>query len=358
MIRRILLCCPLLLISSVVLAQDVIGLSLPLSGRLSPVAERIEFGAQAAVSTLGARGRDIQLVLVDDGCDQRKTPDAIKSLSAEKVEIVIGPTCFAIAREIATVLNNDNESTVPVIALNTRNPLLKRYRNNDGLPLFEISNAPDGEARAVVKQILPRFSGKPFAILDDGSVYGRGLAEQVRTFAEEAGLRPIENANFRPLQTNQLSLLRQLRRSGVEALFLAASPEDIVTITKDLESLQYDWPVGVGETAHLLPFTLSAESVPDGLLMVRVEDLPTQHASDLLRQLKDGKVEVEDALLMGHALVEIAAQVLQQNEKPIEGTAFDTVIGPIRFDSNGRATPSRYSLFQWRAGLFQPVAAK
>lgn len=338
-------------------AQDVIGLSLPLSGRLSPVAERIEFGAQAAANTLKAQGHNVRLALVDDGCDQRKVSDATKALASEQVKIVVGPTCFAIARQIAEALNDKNGPTVPVIALNTRNPLLARYRDNEGLPLFEIANAPDAEARAVVREILPRFSGKPFAIIDDGSVYGRGLADQVRLLAEDSGLRPVENANFRPLQTNQLSLLRRLRRSGVEALFLAASPEDIVTITKDLESLQYDWPVGVGETARLLPFTLSAELVPDGLMMVRVKDLPTQQAVDLMQQLKNDKVEVEDALLLGHTLVEIAAQILKEPGKRLEDTTFETVIGPLTFGSNGRATPVPFSLYRWQSGAFQAAEA-
>ena len=352
MVTRTLLSLLFLLTGAFAHAQDVIGLSLPLSGRSSPVAERIEFGALAAVNKLKADGFDIRLVLVDDGCDERKVPEAVEKLRAERVKIVVGPVCFDVARQIAASINGEDGATVPVIALNTRNPLLNRYRDNDGLPLFEISNSPEDEAQAVVEQILPRFEGKPFAILDDGSVYGRGLADQVRLLAQEAALTPVENANFRPLQTTQISVLRRLKRSGVEALFLAASPEDIVTISNDLKGLQYGWIMGVGETAQLLPFALNAEAVPDGLLMVRPRDLPTNNAADLLARLKNDKVEVEDSLLLGHVLVEIAAIFARDGEAKLQGKNFETVIGPVSFGADGRAKLTPFALYRWQNGAF------
>jgi len=358
MILRSLLALLLLVSSQPALAQDVVGLSLPLSGRLSPVAERIEFGALAAANKLRGEGRGIRLVLVDDGCDARKLPDVEKKLREERVSIVVGPGCFEIARKLAASLNGEAGPTVPVVSLNTRNPLLERYRENEGLPLYEISNAPDAEARAVVEHVLPAFNGRPFAILDDGSVYGRGLADQVRILGQEAGLRPVASANFRPLQTNQLPVLRRLRRSGVEALFLVASPEDIVTISADLKTLQYNWAIGTGEAAQLLPFALNAEVIPDGLLMVRPGDLPTESAAELLQQLKDDKVEVEDALLLGHTLVEIAAAALRNGSPNLENRTFDTVVGPLTFGVAGRAVPSPFELFRWKDGAFHPVGAR
>ena len=338
-------------------AQVVIGLSLPLSGRMSPVAERIEFGALAAINKLKADGGDIKLVLVDDGCNERKVPKAVEKLREVGVSIVVGPTCFDIARQLAASLNGEDGTTVPVIALNTRNPLLARYRENEGLPLYEISNTPDAEAKAVIEHILPAFHTRPFAILDDGSVYGRGLADRVRSLGQEAGLRPILSANFRSLQTNQLAVLRRLRRSGVEALFLAASPEDIVTISNDLKNLQYGWTIGTGEAAQLLPFTLNADAVPDDLLMVRPGDLPTENAAQLLQRLKDDRVEVEDALLLGHALIEVAVAAFQDGAPNLENRTFETVVGSLTFDSAGRAVPADFKLYRWKDGAFRTASA-
>ncbi|MGI9355357.1 MAG: ABC transporter substrate-binding protein [Rhizobiaceae bacterium] len=355
MVVRILLFLILSFIGTLTHAQDVIGLSLPLTGRFSPVADRIEFGAMAAINKLKADGRDIRVMLLDDGCSERNMPKVVEQLRVERVKIVVGPVCFDIAKQIAASMNGEGRAVTPVIALNTRNPLLQRYRKIDSLPLFELGNAPDAEARAVVKHILPRFHGRPFAILDDGSVYGRGLADQVRLLAQEIGLIPVENTNFRPLQTTQTSVLRRLKRSGVEALFVAASPEDIVTISSDLRSLQYNWIVGTGEAAQLLPFALNADSVPDELMMVRPIDLPTQTVAPLLRKFKDEKGDVEDTLMLGHALIEIAAAAVDDDSSKLDDGTFDTIIGPIHFGADGRAMPTPFGLYRWRGGMFSRV---
>ncbi|MDD9909858.1 MAG: penicillin-binding protein activator [Ahrensia sp.] len=342
--------------STIVLAQDVLGLSLPLSGRFAPVAERIELGAQAAMKDLVARGRDVRLVLVDDGCDMQRVEETTKRFDAENVSVIGGPVCFEIARALAANLNGVGSNEIPVIALNTRHPLLARARTVDELPIFELGQGPDAEAQAVVDLILPRFEGRPFAILDDGSVYGRGLAEQVALLATHAGLEPIASADFRPLQTNQLSVLRRLQRSGVQAVFLAANPEDVVIIAEGLQALNYDWLIGTAEASRLLPFTQGTDSLPAGLMMVRPADLSARNAEAFLKQSKDADTEVEDSILLGYALVQIMADAAANKTNKLKERTIETILGPLTFADDGRASPAPFSLYEWRDGTFEAVA--
>lgn len=335
-------------------AAEIIGLSLPLTGRFAPVAERMEFGALMAARQLKAQGRSVTLKVADDACDPEKAAGISRQFRDDRVEIVIGLPCFATGRAVAQQLSQQGEPPVPVIMTDTRNPLLQYLREVDKLPIFSLSASPDAEAEAVVDKILPRFGSRPFAIIDDGSVYGRGLAEAVRERAEEAGRQAVTTANFRPLQTTQIALLRRLQQAGAEALFLAANPEDVVTILRDMRSLGYNWPVGTGEPSRLLPFTQGASSLPEGLLMVRGRDPDTSSAAALLKQLRDDKVEVEDSVLIGYALVELAAAV--QGDTPnLIGPSFQTVIGRITFGNDGRANPAPFQLYRWDGGRFSPA---
>ena len=196
----------------------------------------MEFGAQLAAQKLKDAGQDVELSLANDACDVNKVPEIAKSLHEANAKIVVGPVCFRVATALADYAKRSQGSinSVPIIATNTRNKLLGRLRQVDELPLYSLSNAPNAEAQAVVDLILPRFGSRPFAILDDGSVYGRALADDVRELGELAGLRPVINSNFRPLQTTQIAMLRRLRNSGVEAVFIAAAAEDVVTIANDI----------------------------------------------------------------------------------------------------------------------------
>lgn len=336
-------------------SQDVIGLSLPLSGRLMPVAQRMEFGALLALENLKSSGRDLKLVAVDDSCDPSKTSTVAREFADADVDIVVGAPCFSVARKLAESLNvtdGENVVTIPVIATGTRNRLLSRLRTVDKLPIYSVSNTHNEEAKAVVRYILPKFEGKPFALIDDGSVYGRGLADEIRLLGEQAGFKPVANANFRPLQTTQISMLRRLRKSGVQAAFVAAAPEDVLTIAKDLKTLGMPWRLGTGEASLLMPFTQGVGRLGDGLFMVRESDPTPKSDHPSVVKLRLQKAEIEPSLLVGHALVEIAAQALENNPKTLIGTTFNTIIGPISFNDEGRASPAPFKLFQWQSGEF------
>jgi branched-chain amino acid transport system substrate-binding protein len=363
MIRMLLSLLAGALAATSVNAAETIGLSLPLDGRLAPVAKRMEYGAQLAVQKLTQQGHDVQLVLVDDGCDVDKATETATTLIDNKVDIVVGPLCFRMATAMAKHFKQATSSIapMPIIAVNTRNKLLQRLREVDGLSLFSLSNAPHSEARAVVDLILPRFQGRPFAILDDGSVYGRALADDIRDLGEQAGLRAVVNSNFRPLQTTQIAMLRRLRKSGVEAVFIASAAEDVVTITNDIRTLKYDWMVATGERGELLPYSVTADSNMAGMFMVRERKLASDELKQMIGDLASvgatapDEQELEDSLLWGHALVEIGAEAARRGLTDLSGETFETIIGPLTFDAVGRASPAPFILLQWQDGAFETV---
>lgn len=336
-------------------AADVVGLSLALDGRLSPIAKRMEFGAQLAVQKLNRTGHDIELALVNDSCEVEKVPAIAKSLHESEAKIVVGPMCFRIAAALADYAKRSKGSinSIPVLATNTRNQLLTRLRDVDELPLFALSNSPDAEARAVVDMILPRFQNRPFAILDDGSVYGRALADNIRELSEQTGLRAVINTNFRPLQTTQIAMLRRLRKSGVEAVFIAAAAEDVVTIANDIRKLKLNWLIATGERGKLLPYAATPDSNMAGVMMVSERELATEK---LEKQIGDiGELELENSLLLGHALIEIAGSAIKRGIVDLTGETFETIIGSLKFDQNGRAAPMPFVLSQWQDGAFEVV---
>ncbi|MEP1207917.1 MAG: ABC transporter substrate-binding protein [Rhizobiaceae bacterium] len=338
-----------------VYAADVIGLTLPLENRLSPVAKRIEFGAQLAAQKLSKSGQSVELALFNDGCDADNAPAIARSLHEAGTKIIIGPVCFRVATALAKHAKESNGAiaSIPIITVNTRNKMLNRLREVDELPLYSVSNAPNAEARAVVDLLLPRFGNRPFAILDDGSVYGRALTDDIRELGEQAGLRAVVSSNFRPLQTTQIAMLRRLRKSGVEAVFIAAAAEDVVTIANDIRKLKLNWMIATGERGQLLPYAATPDSNMAGLLMVSEREMATE---DRQKQIGDiGELELDNGLLLGHALVEIAAAAIDRGLNDLSGQSFDTIIGQVAFDKNGRASPIPFVASQWRDGVFEVV---
>lgn len=353
MVLRVLLVFLVVLWPAAAQPAETIGLSLPKSGPFDAVTSKMDFGALMAVDMLNQQGRGLRLVTIDDGCGEAEVDDAASQLADAAAKIVVGPLCFAAGRALADELNAEGgATTVPVVMVDTRNPLLQHVRGVEMLPLYALSPSPTAEAKAVVEKILPRFQGKSYAIVDDGSVYGRGLADAVRLQAEQAGFKPIASANFRPLQTNQIAFLRRLQRSGVQALFIAAMPEDVATIAGDLKTLGYDWPLGTAEAARLIPFTEGASNIPNGLMMVRARDVDRTRAAGVLRRLNDDAEPVEDSTLIGYALMELAAGYLSDPASGLIGRSFPTILGPIVFDETGRADLTPFGLYTWNGTEF------
>ncbi len=350
-ISRLLIALIFVAFTTPVWAADVIGLSLPLKGRFAPVASRLEFGAYMALEDLKKAGHDIELITHDDGCDPSRASEITQKLRREGARLILGSICFDMAKALAAAAVKELPGT-PVITLNDRNRLFARAREFDGLDLFSLSNPPDAEARAVVEKILSSWASTPFAIVDDGSVYGRSLADEIRLLGEEAGLRAVVTANFRPLQSNQRALLRRLARSGVKALFLAAGPEDVATVARDLARLDFDWELATGEPSQLLAFAEGADAVPEGLLMVGEMDPETQQAQSLRSVLKAKNQEPETSLLMGYAMMQIAASAVSENQVRLLGRTFQTVIGDVHFGQDGRATPLPFALYRWSGSRF------
>ncbi len=328
------------------IASDLIGMSLPVTGRSAPIAQQMQTGAALAIQKVRKAGYDIQLKFADDKCAAENASDVARSLN--DASIVVGPLCFDTAKAIAEALNPDRASPLrPVIGFGTRNKLLQRARDFDRLPLFVVGKSPQAEAEAFVKFVLPQFARKPFAIIDDGSLHGRSLSDDIRLLGEQAGFKPVTVANFRPLQTTQRTLIRRLQKSGVEALIIAAASEDAITIVKDLSNLNLKWPVAVGEQSALLPLMDGVENIGGELLMV-MERQPDISGSGVLATLPsiitDG---AKMSVLHGYMLVEIAAQMIASKDFNLNNRKFDTELGPLTFGENGRATLAPFALYRW-----------
>ena len=330
------------------IAADLV-LSVPLTGRYAPIGKRIEFGALAALA-----GTGLKTAIVDDGCDAEKVAEIAKTVRQELPRLVAGLPCFAVATALVEALQKDG---VPVLATGTRSPLLDDLRRRRGLGIHELGAAAGDEARVIVDSLLPTLEGRPYALLDDGGVYGRGLAEAVRLAAENRGLAPALTANFRPLQTTQRALLRRLSRSGVEALVIAAGAEDVATIEVDLKELGLDWPIIMGARTTLMPFAEKVSAVREGLLGVEAPIPPALRAILAEQGGEANPVPADLWTAHGYIIGQIAAGLPKDAPADLAGLTVETAVGPLTFDEAGRVTPIPLRAVRWDGSAMVPLPA-
>ena len=334
-----------------VAAADVIGISLPLSGRFASLGREIEMGMLKAIEDhVSTGGKRPEIALVDDACETEGGRRGLDILRERDARIVIGIPCFEPALVYGDALD------VPILALGLRHAKIAEQVEAGRITL--LGPTPDAEALAVADLVLPRWRDKPFAIVDDGGVRGRALAEQVRKLGEDRGLKPQQLATFRPLQSTQAALVRRLANAGIEAVFVAGQAEDAATIARDAARLG-DLEVATGEDGALVPFVTDAGvtdagTVPPLLAVARParRDLPSVA---ILKERMDARADfASDPFLEGYALAEVALATLG-SDRTLRGAAFETVLGELDF-SDGRVAPSPFQLVRWTGETLEPVS--
>ena len=92
-----------------------------------------------------------------------------------------------------------------------------------------------------------------FAIVDDGTIYGRELAETFRAAAEQAALKPVFVDTFRPQLDNQIGLVGRLQKAGATHVFVGGDRDDIAIMGRDAAQLDAGIVFAGGETLRAPP---------------------------------------------------------------------------------------------------------
>jgi branched-chain amino acid transport system substrate-binding protein len=231
---------------------------------------------------------------------------------------------------------------------------------NEGWNLWRLAPGDDFAAKATFRILSGRWQDLPMGLVDDGTIYGRTLSDELGALLEQAG-RPVQfNDAIRPAQSTQASMIRRLRQSGVSAVFVAASAEDTALVWESARELKTGFEMAGGEALALLPWLEIAGKTADGLLAImqpQPEDLPAYES--LSRQMKKAKIEPEANVFLGYAAIELAMAALRRTPEEttdaLDQTVFRTVLGNIDFDTERRNRVNTYALYEWRGGKFHLV---
>ena len=330
-------------------AELAIGVAAPISGPSALLGGQVHAGASTAAETLGAR-----LEIADDACTAEGGSAAARQFVAAQVKIVVGFLCTEALEAAMPVLK---DAGIPVITVGVRIDSLTDRRDKTGWPVFRLGPRAEGEQKAA-SDLIPRlWRAELFAIIDDGTIYGRELAESVRAAAEQSALKPVFVDTFRPELDNQVGLAGRLRKAGATHVFVGGDRDDVAILGRDARGLEMSLTLAGGEALRA-----AAGDVPlqPGTLMIGLPE-PAELASPAaIATLKEHEIVPEGYVLPAYAAVEIAAAVLadEASGQPAEilgAREFHTALGKIRFDAKGDLAQNPYRLFRFDGTRFAEV---
>ena len=336
-----------LLLASTAFAEPVrIGVAAPLSGPSERLGRQLLDGAQAAAAASGAA-----LTIADDRCETAGGEEAARRFVDAEVSVVVGFLCTEAIEAALPILS---AAGIPTITPGVRTDSLTDRRDRTGQPVWRLAPRADAEGEAVAALLVRAWRDSLFAIVDDGTIYGRELAEGFRAAAEQAGLKPVFVDTFRPQMDNQIGLVARLRRSGATNVFVGGERDDIAIMTRDARGLGASITFAGGEA---LKAASGGVALSEGTLMVGLPEWADIADQAALAALEAAGVRPEGYVLPAYAAMQVALAAATQ-VPPNVPNRLDTALGPVAFDAKGDLETNPYRLFHFTGDGFRPVESE
>ncbi|WP_054314046.1 branched-chain amino acid ABC transporter substrate-binding protein [Mesorhizobium sp. 1M-11] len=328
-----------------------IGVAAPLSGPSTILGKQIEYGARLSAGAL-----DAETVVVDDKCSAEGGAAAATQFVSAKVDAVVGFLCTEAIEAAMPILK---QAGIPVITLGVRTEGLTDRRAKTGWPVFRLGPRGDAERDAAGTILSKLWRDVSFAVVDDGTIYGRELAEAVRATTQQAALKPVFTDTFRPELDNQVGLIGRLSKAGADAVFVGGDGRDVAIMARDAAKLGSEMVFAGGEALRG-----AGNDVPyaAGTLMIAMPEWADVADKRTLDLFSVGKILPEGYALPAFAAVEIAdtaKKAAAADGKPmatiLSARIFTTSIGPITFDAKGDLTQNPYRAFRFDGTRFMPL---
>ena len=225
-------------------AQDdpiKIGIPVGLSGANSVVAPSVVQSAELAVAEInaagGVLGRQLELVVADDGSGAQGAQKAFDSLVFQsEVDVLISMETSAARNAGLPIVNRGR---VPFIYTSF-------YEGRSCSPWMYVNAwVPEQQVAPIVDHFMGEKGAKRFFLIGSDYAFGRGMLEFTRQYIEEKG-GEVLGEEYLPMDgSDWTAIISQLKSANPDALITStAGGAPNVTLTKQLRAAGVDIPYG------------------------------------------------------------------------------------------------------------------
>lgn len=238
-----------------------IGVAQPLTGEIAALGQDLNNGVKLAVDELNKAGFKLngkpvtlEIVAMDDRSDPATGKEIAQKLVDAGVVAVIGHLNSGVSIEAAPIYAAHH---IPQLIIST-NPKITQL----GLPTtFRLVANDTLQAKAMGTFAAKNLTATRYAVLDDGTPYGKGLsdgaAQQLKTFKKEIPVR--QSFDSKTVQFGGLAA--KLKEAGVEVVVTTLNDFQMVALLEALKNISYtDISILGGDTVKTTLMLKAAET--------------------------------------------------------------------------------------------------
>jgi branched-chain amino acid transport system substrate-binding protein len=343
-------------------AQDIkVATAGPVTGPYAAFGEQMRRGADLAVKDIdaagGVLGRKLSLTVADDACDPKQARTVANQLADAGVVFVDGHFCSGSSIPASAVYA---ENGILEISPASTNPAFTDDAYTKGwINVFRVCGRDDQQGKVAGDYLVAHFKGRPIAIIDDKSTYGKGLADQVRDTLHALGVKEAMDESVNEGDKDFSALVSKMKRAGIVAYFyggyhteaglLARQSKEqslsAVQIGGDALATDEYWSItGPAGEGNLMTFTPDPRNFPQ--------------AQKVVAEFKKQGYDPEGYTLFTYAAMQVFAEAAARAKsvkidalsKELHSGKFDTVLGTLAFDKKGDVIGPGYVVYVWHDG--------
>jgi len=306
----------------------------------------------------GVLGKQIELIIEDDGCKPEIATNTAAKLVGEEVVAVIGHICSGATKAALGIYKDSKIITMSPSATTPSLTLSGDYPN------FYRTIAPDTvQARLQVDFATKDLGLRKLAVLHDKGDYGKGLAELVKGMLESDGKAEIvlyEGITVGAVDYS--AVINKIKNSGVEAIIFGGYHPEASKLVGQMRKKGMDTLFISDDGVKDDTFIKVAGEYAEGVYATGPEDTsknPLTISAIKAHQDKYGEDPGAFFLNASAATTAILTAIEKAGStdydamtKTLKSEYVDTTLGNISFDKNGDPIGVEFSVFQVKNGAY------
>ncbi|WP_018904361.1 ABC transporter substrate-binding protein [Variovorax paradoxus] len=200
-----------------------LGVMLPLTGPAalagSSILEGIRFAADEANAKGGVNGRKVQLFIENDEGSSTKGVTAVRKLvESDRVVAISGTYVSAVALAASKVAR---EFKVPMVSAGSTSSNVTDANTSGDPWFFRAFPGSDEQAEQSARDIVKKLNAKKVALIQENSIYGSSLAEQMKKVIPQYGGQIVGVEAYNPDERDFYSVLTKIRTKQPDAIYIA-----------------------------------------------------------------------------------------------------------------------------------------
>jgi len=340
-------------------AQIKIATAGPITGSNASFGGQLKVGAEQAVADINAKGgvlgKKLELTVGDDACDPKQAVSVANNFASNKVVFVAGHFCSSSSIPASKVYT---EEGILQITPASTNPA---FTDKGGWNTFRTCGRDDQQGKVAGEYIAKTFKGDKVAILHDNSAYGKGLADETKKYMNAAGKQEAMYAAYVPGEKDYSALVSRMKSEGIAVMYVGGYQTETGLIIRQAKEQGMRVTLVGGDALVTNEFWQITGASGEGTLMTFPSDprkRPT--AATVVKEFTDKKIDPEGYVLYTYAAIEVWAAAAEKagttDPKKVADVlragTWNSVLGPISYDSKGDVKVSDYVFYVWHDGKY------